>query len=220
MRPPDGAADSTAAPESRHMQTRRVGRLWRRGHGSTQTFGIGPRRLSKVLTPTVRRDAGGAARGYVSACFSVVAPSSPRRSDLALTLNALPPARLLSPVAARGQDRVPRDRSFVANDLQTELLRRGHTIRITSELEVRVDMNLVLQASHHALVDDHSGCLAKSPYAIRVHERRYRVLTTSLFKVAPLIECMPVFFQDAGDFAEVRFESLPAVLWKPLVELQ
>ena len=71
-------------------------------------------------------------------------PSSPRRSDLALTLNVLPSAQLLSPVAARGQDRVPRDRSFVANDLQTELLRRGHSTRITRELEVRVDMNLVL----------------------------------------------------------------------------
>ena len=74
----------------------------------------------------------------------------------------MPPALLISPVVARGQDRLPRDRSLVANDLQTELFRRGYTIRITRELEVRVDMNLVLQASHHALVDDHPGCFAKS----------------------------------------------------------
>ena len=96
------------------------------------------------------------------------------------------------------------------------LLRIALIILINCKLEVRVDINLVLHASHHALVNDHPGRFAEAQHPIRVDERRHRVLG-GMFEVPPSSKDTPVLLQDARDLGKVRFESLPAVSWQCLV---
>lgn len=77
----------------------------------------------------------------------------------------------------RGNTRTIRDNR---DHLLSGHTRSGLAIRFVPQVEI------VLQTRDRTLIKQHPRRFAKSPYALRIHERRKCFLASALFKVAPL----------------------------------